>query len=52
MPTFVMNLLLPVVGTLTEGGKEGKREGRERRHARELHAIKLWMMLLVQMDVS
>ena len=23
MPTFVMNLLLPVVGTLTEGGKEG-----------------------------
>lgn len=31
--------------------KEGKKGG-EKRHAGELHAIKSWMMLLVQMDVS
>lgn len=48
-----MNLLLPVVDTLIRRRKrrEKRRKG-EKRHAGELHAVKSWMMLLVQMDVS
>lgn len=48
-----MNLLLPVVDTLIRRRKRReKRRKEEKRHAGELHAVKSWTMLLVQMDVS